>query len=1080
MKKAILLAAIAINLPALCLGQNVRVHSQEEMNKVQHSLNSHAGDEAWSSLESIYRFKKTIAPSQLIPSDLPPEQKEPFYPRVKALPSGEYVMYYQGGQVSSRILCSYSSDLIGWTGKRVISAPKPVSVNGARDYERYSNMEMAVLKNRTLLGVQAFRATEGYRAGLGCGLRAMRSHDNGRTWTLPNVIYDGPCWEPYILELPDGTIQVYFTDAHPATRNSGTSVIESTDGGVTFGPKKRIARQFKYFDQGVRIFSDQMPVFRVLNDGKTVFGIVEDRLELDGPGSQSTYWVSTVRNDSPEWKDLGMDAEGPDTKEKNIMKANSGYVVTLPSGETVISIGIGGYHSVKIGDHTATKWNARDWESDWYQPFQEMGCWGNLEATHDKHHIISTMDSGSRGILFALSYLNHRITAPFQQTTLDGNAQEWNGDESLFIGSDSPVETIFRAANDGKNLYVAVESLDAPAEGGAVVSLSICNAEGKLKKGSFVTCTVSADGLVDSSNPEIKAVGKRGCTIDGRKGYVCEVAVPLSSFGASAGTKIYFNATVSAKVDGKTVNDGFFNAGKNTRTWQRILLSDKGIEPPFISSHTGEERFSSLQRMYSCDCRLDSAFTLKGLPETATEQAFACYPRIKKMANGEYIMFYMGGQFGSRIWATRSKDFKTWTEPELLFEPYFVDESDGKRDIRRFVNPDAAVLPNGDVLLVVSFRASNHYSAGIDCGLMTRRSCDNGRTWSEPELICDIPNWEPYLLVLPDGKLHCYFTHAIPKWWNSGTSVLVSEDNGYNWKPAYRVSRQYKYLYQGQKIFTDQMPSFRVLNDGKTIVGFLESRNETKIPFDYKDKTYYASYCKMSMVYNDGLEWKDLGEETEGPARRWTNVCKGAGGYVINFPSGEVIVGCGRGSIYSMKVLDSYAQLVPGDNWENNWFFALDDKGYWGTMEIDGPQTFAVAMHSNSTKGLQLTRFWLNHRLDAVRGKFSDESFYLGNRVGETFLKVSRTDDSLILKSEKNGEIGKLELRLSLNGEDKIHTTVLEGAQGEVSIPFSELGDVKDGDYVCLFASIISDYQRTSFTNSNLKNKNTWQRIRIN
>ena len=33
-----------------------------------------------------------------------------------------------------------------------------------------------------------------------------------------------------ILELPDGTIQVYFTDAHPATRNSGTSVIESTDG----------------------------------------------------------------------------------------------------------------------------------------------------------------------------------------------------------------------------------------------------------------------------------------------------------------------------------------------------------------------------------------------------------------------------------------------------------------------------------------------------------------------------------------------------------------------------------------------------------------------------------------------------------------------------------------------------------------------------------------------------------------------------------------------------------------------------------------------------------------------------------
>jgi len=1079
MRKIVFLLAIIMNVNALCFAQSIRVHTQEEMNQVQHSLNSHAGDESSSSLESVYRFNTIIAPSILIPADLPPEQKEPFYPRVKALPSGEYVMYYQGGQVSSRILCCYSSDLLNWTGRTVISTPKAIKVNGKNDFERYCNMEVAVLKNSTLLGVQAFRASDGYSAGLGCGLRAMRSHDNGRTWTRPNVIYEGPCWEPYILELPDGTVQVYFTDAHPATRNSGTSLIESKDGGVTFGPKKKISRQFKYYDQGVKIYTDQMPVFRVLNDGKTVFGIVEARQELDGPGTPSTYWVSTVRNDSPDWQDLGPDAEGPKTKEKNFLKANSGYVVTLPSGETVISIGIAGYHSIKIGDNTATKWNARDWESDWYQPFRTQGCWGSLEATFDKHHIISTMDSGSRGILFALSFLNHRITAPSQQTTLDGQTLEWTGDEALFIGSDSPVETIFRAANDGKTLFIAVESLDATAEDGASVTLSLCNQDGKAKKGAVVSCTVGGDGLINASHPEIKAVGKRGCSIDGRRGYVCEVAVPLSAFGAKAGSKIFFNAVVNAKVAGKNISDSFFNAGKNPQSWQRISLSDVALEQPFISSHTGEERYSSLQRMYSYDCRLDSAYLLKGLPPTATEQAFACYPRVKKMANGEYLMLYMGGQFGSRVWATRSKDFKNWTVPELLFEPYKVQEEDGETDVRRFVNPDAVVLPNGDVLMVVSYRAAGHYRQGIDCGLMTRRSKDNGQSWSEPEIICNIPNWEPYLLLLPDGRLHCYFTHAVPQYWNSGTSVLVSDDNGYNWKPAYRMCRQYKYDYQGQKIFTDQMPSFRVLNDGKTIVGFMESRNETKIPLDYKDKNYYASYCKMSMVYNDGLDWKDLGENTAGPARRRTNVTKGAGGYVVTFPSGEVVVGCGRGSIYSMKVLDSYAQPVPGDTWSGRWIPALDDKGYWGTMETDGRQTLAVAMRSNATKGLQLSRFWLNHRLDAVKGAFSDESFYLGSRTGEVFIKVSRTDDALLLKAEKSGEIVKMEFKFSLCGSETVVAKEIDGGSGELSIPFAELGKVSEGDYICLFASIVSDHQRISFTLSDSNKVDTWQRIRI-
>ena len=110
------------------------------------------------------------------------------------------------------------------------------------------------------------------------------------------MIFEGTNWEPYLLQLPDGRIQCYFTDCLPATRNSGTSVITSTDNGRTWHGHMRVCRQYKYDDKGVRIFTDQMPCFRLLNDGETLFGFLEARLEPEGPQGNSIYTMSAVRN----------------------------------------------------------------------------------------------------------------------------------------------------------------------------------------------------------------------------------------------------------------------------------------------------------------------------------------------------------------------------------------------------------------------------------------------------------------------------------------------------------------------------------------------------------------------------------------------------------------------------------------------------------------------------------------------------------------------------------------------------------------------------------------------------------------
>jgi len=1074
------LQVILFSLFCLCCtnaaAQSARLHTQDQMNRTPHEVNSHAGAEQYSSLEPIFGYTGLIKPSILIDPSVPEEQRMPWYPRIKALRDGSYIMFYQGGQVASRVFCSFSNDLRKWSGSKVIYSPYNVKDGGTGDIRRFTTIDAAVLRNGTLLSVVSYRATNGYRQGTGCGLMAARSHDGGRTWTRPNVIYEGPNWEPYILELPDGTVQVYFTDATPRTRNSGTSLIESKDGGVTFGGKTRVMRQFKYYDEGEKIYTDQMPVVKLLNDGKTLMAAVEARLEPEGPGGGSSYFLSLVWNDGWKWKDLGENSEGPADRLTNISQSNAGYLATVPSGEVFLSSGVHGLHSIRIADHTGKVFQNRDWENGWMQPFNVKGVWGSIEAAPDGHHLISVMDTPSKGIQIADSYLNHRIDAPLQETSADGFTGEWLGDEALFIGSDCPTQTIFRAAHDAHNLYILAERVDASIDNNSTISINLCDAAAKkAKKGCGVSLTVGPEGLVQSSDygkgdAGVQAAVRHGRTAGGERGYAAEIIIPLSSLANAQ--EIAFYAGVQT---GKTT-DTFFGARENSpRTWQRIRLTGKEIPAKHKASHSGEEQWSVLQPMYRWFNDVPNEFLLKGLPESATEQKFSCYPRIKKMADGRYILFYMGGRLGSRIWCCTSDDLKNWSEPVMLYSPRPVTVK-GEKDVIRYVNMDAAVLRNGDILAVCSFRAAGHYHEGLGCGLLTIRSSDNGLTWSEPQQIYDGPNWEPYLLELPDGRLQCYFTDADPQYWNSGTSMLLSSDGGRSWGNKTRVSRQYKYDYKGKGIYTDQMPCFRVLSDGKTLAGWLESRLETKIPLDYSDKDYYASYCKMSLVLSDGTDWKALGPDEEGPQRRYTNVIKAAGGYVAVFPSGEVAISNGQNSIFKAKLLNSDAQLPDGANWSTDWLDLLPGKGYWGCTEVDSPSTMVVAMHDD--EGMQTGRYYLNHRIDASQDGWSKDALYLCTQNGEEARIWSRRSGDRLLLRTSLSEDAILKLLLCAGPGEQVMEITAGAGTSEQEVSLSELG-ASIGDYVCIYAELSSRSYRSTFTFSKKNDTSKWQRILI-
>lgn len=581
--------------------------------------------------------------------------------------------------------------------------------------------------------------------------------------------------------------------------------------------------------------------------------------------------------------------------------------------------------------------------------------------------------------------------------------------------------------------------------------------------------------------------------------------------GVSALAISFLTLAVSCNAATLPENDDAHNAKITTAS--ELASAAK----PELNSHAGEEQWSVLQPMTGTYIVLPHKWLLK---DDVVENNFANYPRVKKMASGEYIMFWHGGRYGSRIWCSISLDLKEWSEPVMLFKPEFPILEDGKKDVRRYVNMDAALLPNGEILAVCSYRAQDHYSQNMGSGLCTIRSKDNGRTWSEPHHIYEGCNWEPYLLVLPDGRIQCYFTDGTPQCRNSGTSIMVSTDNGYSWGEKYRVSRQFKYFYDGPnteytgtRIYTDQMPSFRVLNDGKTLVGFLEARLE--LPASNQGR----SYCMMSVVWNDGLDWKDLGENSEGPARRATNALRGAGGYVCNFPSGEVVLSCTYEQLLKFKILDHKGQCPVGSTWSEDWFFAFPGKGFWAGTEVDGPCTMAAAMHCD--EGIQVERFWLNHRIDAaaapalVDGDGSEwdgtQALFLSSGEGdETLFRARHDDKNLYLLVETaftdSPHAHRLNLRLAASGSRKYGIVSIDSATGkveakrfspvsasafgttsdgrhgtvtEISIPLSELGNAVSGDYLCLFAEAVTPSGTFAFSLSDPALRSTWQRIRL-
>ena len=136
------------------------------------------------------------------------------------------------------------------------------------------------------------------------------SDDNGKTWSKMKHVYKSEvwqknalrgCWEPFVLELPDGTVQIYFADETPYWRKGSKwqniSVIESKDGGDSWSAPRIVSQN----GSG----RDGMPVVLLFDD------MLYMAIETSEPGTRlhpvvisnplTQNWKTTVAKDS-DWR----------------------------------------------------------------------------------------------------------------------------------------------------------------------------------------------------------------------------------------------------------------------------------------------------------------------------------------------------------------------------------------------------------------------------------------------------------------------------------------------------------------------------------------------------------------------------------------------------------------------------------------------------------------------------------------------------------------------------------------------------------------------------------------------------------
>ncbi|MCC8425367.1 sugar-binding protein [Mucilaginibacter sp. UR6-11] len=517
--------------------------------------------------------------------------------KVSSNTAGRYSGYARLIQLADQSLfCVYEADgnIVAVksydTGKtwsaQIMIAPRADHVN-------MSAPDILQLKDRSILVCYNPRPQRGSDTSKHFAIKTTKSYDGGQTWTDERTLYradyrfENGCWEPSVIQLSDGQLQLFFANegVYLKSNEQNISMVRSTDGGLRWSARPRIV-SFRPHSR------DGMPVPVLLQNGKEIVCAIED----NGFKNFKPYIIrSTVKNDwlatvgaSDPNRHYALAEPIPDS-----IYAGAPYLRQLKTGETILSYqGTEGRinnmnHSemkVVIGDNRAMDFNRKT------VPFHiapgKSGLWNSLSVLNDSSVVALTstgsFNDGHRAEVWMIrGYIIPELSIKKGKIDIDGMEKEnvWKGDMPVFIGHEGPANLEAGFVYDDNYLYLFTQ-VNKGADGSSAIGLYLDpqNKSYDAPAKGVYKLNISADNklaVFDGDKGEWaiqKSTGIKSVAIIKVDDYVVEAAIPWAMLGGrpSINKRIGYNISLTANT-GYTENIAANEADKPF-TWSTLKL----------------------------------------------------------------------------------------------------------------------------------------------------------------------------------------------------------------------------------------------------------------------------------------------------------------------------------------------------------------------------------------------------------------------------------------------------------------------------------------------------------------------------
>jgi len=471
--------------------------------------------------------------------------------RTRVFPNGNYarIIELQDGRLMAT--CESGGILIAFSSDQGKTWSDPIRIVSNANNVPNCVPDLIQLRDGTIIVAYNPRPAKPYTEDRKFGIRCKRSTDNGVSWSNEIFINDAQhtfedgCWEPSMLELPSGELQLYFADEGPYTTSNEQqiSLCRSFDGGQSWSAPQKVS-----FRAGHR---DGMPSPVLLKDQSSIVLAIEDN-GWDGIGD---FFPTTVRCSLDDnWgNNYFVDANSQNRqKTHNVNNAKGGapYLRVLPWGETILSWQSKYNHGdnytmmTAVGDANAENFKALS------NPFNisnnESAMWNSVAVIDTG--VVVAVSSINQGIEMIKGYPMRQFEAAYGTPTVDGSIRLKEGytqkaADQIKMGAKTGIRTTADFAYDNSNLYFVAKVIDRTAftsASGDVVSLLIdTNDEPSDRLGnSSFWLKLCRDGSTKiyqgSNNGTWKLLSDAHLTLkvaSNNTSYTIEAAIPWSTLG---------------------------------------------------------------------------------------------------------------------------------------------------------------------------------------------------------------------------------------------------------------------------------------------------------------------------------------------------------------------------------------------------------------------------------------------------------------------------------------------------------------------------------------------------------------------